>query len=126
MSRDNPPLVLLVEDDRDTREMYSEFLSYSGMRVTEASNGPRALDSVRAERPDVIVTDIAMPGMDGIELSRQLRASEPTRDVPIIAVTGSMSTGAREAGANIVLEKPCSPDELLHVIEEMLDKPPKP
>jgi len=124
MARENPPLVLLVEDDRDTREMYSEFLSYSGMRVTEASSGTRALDSVRAERPDVIVTDIAMPGMDGIELSRKLRASEPTRDVPIIAVTGSMSTGAREAGANIVLEKPCSPDELLHVIEDVLHKPP--
>ena len=125
MARDNAPLVLLVEDDRDTREMYSEFLSYSGMRVTEASSGPRALDSARAERPDVIVTDIAMPGMDGIELSRKLRASEPTRDVPIIAVTGSLSEGAREAGANIVLEKPCSPDELLHVIEDVLHKPPR-
>jgi CheY-like chemotaxis protein len=124
MARDNAPLVLLVEDDRDTREMYSEFLSYSGMRVTEASSGSRALDSARAERPDVIVTDIAMPGMDGIELSRKLRASEPTRDVPIIAVTGSLSEGAREAGANVVLEKPCSPDELLHVIEDVLHKPP--
>jgi CheY-like chemotaxis protein len=124
MARDNAPLVLLVEDDRDTREMYSEFLSYSGMRVTEASSGSRAVDSARAERPDVIVTDIAMPGMDGIELSRKLRASEPTRDVPIIAVTGSLSEGAREAGANVVLEKPCSPDELLHVIEDVLHKPP--
>jgi two-component system, cell cycle response regulator DivK len=118
------PHILLVEDDRDTREMYSEFLSYSGMRVTEASNGRGALESIRSERPDVVVTDIAMPGMDGLELSRRLRASEPTRDVPIIAVSGNASARARDAGiANVVLDKPCAPDELLHVIEDVLQNP---
>jgi CheY-like chemotaxis protein len=123
MPSGRPPLVLLVEDDRDTREMYSEFLSYSGLRVAEAPSGRRALESAREQCPDVVVTDIAMPGMDGLELSRQLRSSPPTRDVPIIAVSGNASERAREAGADVVLEKPCSPDYLLHVIEGVLERP---
>ena len=114
------PHVLLVEDDRDTREMYSEYLSYAGCTVTEAASARTALEHVRHERPDVIVTDIAMPGMDGLELSRRLRASEATRDVPIIAVSGQASERAREAGANIVLDKPCEPGTLFHVIEGVL------
>jgi CheY-like chemotaxis protein len=116
------PLVLLVEDDRDTREMYSEYLTHSGLRVTEAPTGFRALERVREQRPDVVVTDIAMPGMDGLELSRRLRAEPPTRDVPIIAVSGNPTERAREAGCDVMLEKPCTPDQLLHVIEDVLDK----
>ncbi len=115
-----PPHVLLVEDDRDTREMYSSYLSYSGLTVTEAATGKRALESVARHCPDVVVTDIAMPEMDGLELSRRLRAQEPTRDLPIIAVSGQASDRAREAGADVVLDKPCEPDKLLHVIEDVL------
>jgi two-component system, cell cycle response regulator DivK len=121
MPDEHPPLVLLVEDDRDTREMYSEFLSHSGLRVAEAPSGRRALETAREQCPDVVVTDIAMPGMDGLELSRRLRSSAPTREVPIIAVSGNACERAREAGANVVLEKPCPPDHLLHVIEGVLD-----
>jgi two-component system, OmpR family, response regulator ResD len=116
----DPPLVLLVEDDRDTREMYSSYLSYSGLTVNEASTGRRALESAAKQCPDVVVTDIAMPEMDGLELSRRLRAHAPTRDVPIIAVSGQASERAREAGADVVLDKPCEPDKLLHVIEDVL------
>jgi two-component system, cell cycle response regulator DivK len=116
------PLVLLVEDDRDTREMYSEYLSYSGLRVAEAPSGFRALDCVREQTPDVVVTDIAMPGMDGLELSRRLRAEPPMRDVPIIAVSGHPTPRARDAGCNLMLEKPCTPDELLHAIEDVLGR----
>jgi CheY-like chemotaxis protein len=117
------PLVLLVEDDTDTREMYSEYLSYSGLRVAEAPTGFRALQRAREQKPDVVVTDIWMPGMDGLELSRRLRAEGPTRDVPIIAVSGNpTAAGAHEAGCDMMLEKPCTPDRLLHAIEDMLDK----
>lgn len=102
--------------------MYSEYLSHSGLRVTTAATGYRALESVHEQPPNVVVTDIAMPGMDGLELSRRLRAEPPTRDVPIIAVTGNASARAREAGCDVVLEKPCAPDDLLHVIEGVLQK----
>ncbi len=114
------PHVLLVEDDRDTRQMYSEYLSYSGLHVTEARTGRRALESVRSHRPDVVVTDLAMPEMDGRELSRRLRSDRATSDLPIIAVSGQLAPGERIAGADVVLEKPCEPDRLLHVIEDVL------
>jgi len=117
---EHPHHVLLVEDDRDTREMYSEYLSYSGLQVTEAPTGRRALESVRNHRPDVVVTDLAMPEMDGRELSRRLRSDRETADLPIIAVSGQLSPGERIAGADVVLEKPCEPDRLLHVIEDVL------
>src|SRR5918992_4773424 len=123
MLKKDAPLVLLVEDDTDTREMYSEYLSYSGLRVAEAPTGFRALQRVREQTPDVVVTDIAMPGMDGLELSRRLRAASPTRDVPIIAVSGNPTGRAWEAGCDMMLEKPCTPDELLQAIEDVLDKP---
>lgn len=112
------PCVLLVEDDRDTREMYCEYLSYSGLEVVEARTGRRALESVRAVRPDVVVTDLAMPEMDGRELSRRLRSDRLTSDVPIIS--GQLAPGEGVAGADVVLEKPCEPDRLLHVIEDVL------
>ena len=112
--------MLLVEDDYDTREMYSFYLSYSGLHVTEARTGRGGLERAREERPDVVVTDIAMPEMDGLELSRRLRAEGPTHDVPIIAVSGQASDRARQAGADIVLEKPCQPDHLLRAIEYVL------
>jgi len=122
---DTRPHVLLVEDDRDTREMYSEYLSYSGMRVTEARTGRRALESVRAHRPDVVVTDIAMPEMDGYELSQRLRAGALTHDLPIIAVSGQVDPTTSVPGADIVLEKPCEPARLLHAIECVLKDPPR-
>jgi CheY-like chemotaxis protein len=114
------PHVLLVEDDRDTREMYCEYLSYSGWTVTAAPSAKSALERVSEHRPDVIVTDIAMPGMDGLELARRLRDDDATRDVPIVAVSGQASDRAREAGADIVVDKPCEPAALLHIIEGVL------
>lgn len=131
MSDDPPaPRVLLVEDDRDTRDMYSHYLRYSGLDVTAAESARVALERVERARPDVVVTDIAMPGMDGIELARRLRARSQTQDVPIIAVSGQVSPGAHEAGATVVLEKPCAPETLLHVIESVLKQdyvaPPPP
>ena len=113
--------VLLVEDDRDTREMYSLYLSHSGLEVTEAHTGRVALELVRnTAAPDVVVTDIAMPQMDGLELSRRLRAAPATRDVPIIAVSGQVTERVRESRVNVVLEKPCEPDRLLEAIYHVL------
>ena len=114
--------MLLVEDDRDTREMYSTYLSYSGLHVTEARTGRCALEKVRHAAPDVVVTDIAMPEMDGLELSRRLRADSTTQHVPIIAVSGQVTERVRGSDADIVIEKPCEPDRLLHAIEDVLKR----
>jgi CheY-like chemotaxis protein len=103
--------------------MYSAYLTYSGLVVTTAPTGRRALESARSDPPDIVVTDIAMPEMDGLELSRRLRANASTHDVPIIAVSGQASDRAREAGCDVVLDKPCEPDALLHVIEDVLNRP---
>ncbi len=111
-----PTRVLLVEDDADTREMYATYLSFCGLDVEPEANARLALESIRLTLPDVVVTDIAMPGMDGLELSRRLRADGPTRDVPIIAVTGQWAPPAHDAGCDLVLAKPCLPDELLEAI----------
>ena len=100
--------------------MYSAYLSYSGLKVDEAQTGRGALEVARRTHPDVVVTDIAMPEMDGLELSRRLRADADTRDVPIIAVSGQVTDMVRQSPADVVLEKPCPPDYLLHVIENVL------
>lgn len=100
--------------------MYSMYLSHSGLEVTEAQTGRRALELVRSAAPDVVVTDIAMPQMDGLELSRRLRAAQATRDVPIIAVSGQVTERVRESPVDVVLEKPCEPDRLLAAIRHVL------
>src|SRR5687767_14016450 len=110
-----PPLVLIVEDDLSTREMYCMFLIDSGFRITEAHNGHQALAKAQECRPDVVLTDLAVPGMDGFELCRALRQHDATRAIPILAVTGhseylDQPDRFRRAGISQVLTKPCSPD----------------
>ncbi len=123
------PLVLLVEDDPDTREMYATFLEAMGYRVQEAADGFAALKAATGQRPDLVITDLAMPVMDGFHLTRQLRAHETTGSVPIIAVTGHGVTAtpvlAREAGCCRLFNKPFLPDELLEAVRGMLATCPR-
>ncbi len=120
----DPPLVLLAEDDADTRTMYATFLTSSGMHVVQAENGRRALEAARQTPPDVVVTDIAMPGMDGVELCQHLREEAPTHDVPVIMVSALAVATVREsaarAGCALVLLKPCFPDVLLDAVYRAL------
>ncbi len=118
------PLILLVEDDSDTREMYATFLEAMGYRVHEAADGFAALKAATCQRPDIVITDLAMPVMDGFHLTRQLRAHEATCSVPIIAVTGHGVTAtpvlAQQAGCCRLFNKPFLPDELLAAVQAML------
>ncbi len=118
------PLVLLVEDDSDTREMYATFLDAMGYRVQEAADGFAALQAASRQRPDIVITDLAMPVMDGFHLMRQLRADASTSTVPIIAVTGHGVTAtpllAHEAGCCRLFTKPFLPDALLEAVQTML------
>jgi CheY-like chemotaxis protein len=109
--------VLLVEDDRDGRRMYAEWLTHAGFRVEQAHNGLQALERAFESGPDVVVTDLNIPGIDGFELTRRLKHDPRTRRVPVVAITGYAAfaadpSRAHRAGCDAVLEKPCSPEDL--------------
>src|SRR5262245_62674385 len=82
------PLVLVVEDDPETRQFYTEALQRDGFVVEQAHNGHQALHKALEMDPDLILTDIAVPGIDGIELCRRLRADLRTHDIPVLAIRG--------------------------------------
>jgi CheY-like chemotaxis protein len=118
-------IVLLVEDDRDGRRMYADWLTAAGFRVDQAHNGLQALERAFDSCPDVVVTDLNIPGIDGFELTRRLKHDSRTRDVPVLAVTGyaafaSDPERARRAGCDAVLSKPCSPEELESAIRGLI------
>jgi two-component system cell cycle response regulator DivK len=119
-----PPLILLVDDFPDNRDMYAEFLTFAGLRVCEAANGHEALERAQTERPALIVMDLSLPGLDGWEATRRLKRDEKTKHIPVIALTGHAqaghSTGAFEAGCDAFLIKPCLPDKLLEEIQRLL------
>lgn len=118
------PLVLIVEDDLETRQFYTTALSLAGFRVDQAHNGFQALEKAMESCPDAILTDIAVPGLDGIELCRRLRRDARTERVPVLAITGY---GDRhyvdrvvKAGADAALVKPCGPDQLVAELRRLL------
>jgi two-component system, cell cycle response regulator DivK len=119
------PIVLVVDDFADNREMYSEYLAFSGYEVIEAKNGKEAIDAAQERLPDIIIMDLSLPVMDGWEATRRLKADERTRRIPVVALTGHAlaghSKGAREAGCDSFLAKPCLPDQLVAEIRRMLE-----
>jgi CheY-like chemotaxis protein len=118
------PLVLVVDDFADNRDMYARFLEFSGFRASQAANGQEALDKAFAERPDLVVMDLSLPGLDGWEATRRLKADERTKDVPVVAVTGHALEGSREtatkAGCDGYIAKPCLPADLVTEIRRVL------
>jgi CheY-like chemotaxis protein len=116
--------ILIVEDDQGARRLYCEALTRSGFRVDQAHNGFQALEKAIELAPDLIVTDIAMPGLDGIELCRRIRADPRTCDIPLLAITGYQDRRypdrARLAGADRVLTKPFGADLLVQEARSLL------
>jgi CheY-like chemotaxis protein len=122
------PLVLIVEDDLSTRVLYREHLSHSGFRTIDAHNGRQALAKAQEFGPDAILTDLAVPGMDGFEFCRALQESAATRAIPILAVTGHSEylhdpDRFRHAGIAHVLTKPCHPDRIAEELRRLLREP---
>jgi two-component system cell cycle response regulator DivK len=121
------PLVLVVDDFQDNREMYAEYLAFSGFRVIQAANGKEALDQAFANLPDIIIMDLSLPVMDGWEATRRLKADHRTNAIPVVALTGHAmqghSKGAIEAGCDSFVAKPCLPDQLVAEIRKMLSTP---
>jgi two-component system cell cycle response regulator DivK len=124
MSEQSQPLILVVDDYQDAREMYAEYLQFSGFRVAEARNGNEAVEQAFALKPDLILMDLSLPGMDGWEATRRLKADDRTKQIPIVALTGhalaGASEGARKAGCDSFVTKPCLPDDLVVEVRRML------
>ncbi len=120
------PLVLVVEDYQDAREMYAAYLQFSGFEVAEAGNGIEAIEKTRELLPDIVLMDLALPRMDGWEATRRLKNDELTKHIPIVALTGHAlaghAEGAREAGCDAFVTKPCLPDALVAEIKRLLDQ----
>jgi CheY-like chemotaxis protein len=122
------PLVLVVEDYQDAREMYAAYLQFSGFEVAEATNGVEAIEKAQRLMPDIVLMDLALPRMDGWEATRRLKSDERTRKIPVVALTGHAlaghAEGARQAGCDAFVTKPCLPDVLVAEIRRLLDRQP--
>lgn len=117
-------LILLVEDALDTREMYAEYLNYAGFSVVTAVNGHEALRLARILRPDLILMDIRLPRVDGLEATADLRGDRNLSHIPIVAITGDTSDEvcerARAAGCTAFISKPALPQHVATYLTQML------
>ena len=116
--------VLLVEDDEDTRMVYATMLEHHGYRVVETANGETAVDLARDTRPDLILLDISIPGIDGWEAAKRIRRHGNTAATPLVAVTAhALPSDRRRAealGFAAYLTKPCEPRRLLEAVREII------
>jgi CheY-like chemotaxis protein len=120
------PKILLVEDNEMNRDMLSRRLLKAGFEMVMAVDGEQAIDLARSEAPDLILMDISLPGLDGWEATRRLKARPETRFIPIIALTAHAMAGDREkslaAGCNDYDTKPIDFRRLLEKIQGFLNK----
>lgn len=123
-------LVLAVEDERHDWLIYGKLLWYNGFDVLWAETAEEGLRLAAEHEPDLVLADLVLPGMSGIELCQALKADPRTRHIPVIMLTGrsrrEFESRAREAGCERYLEKPIRPVEVLHTIESIVGRPPPP
>ena len=116
--------ILIVEDQEDNRKILRDLLTSAGFAPLEATTGEEGVTLAERERPDLILMDIQLPGLDGYEATRRIKAIPALRQIPIIAVTSYALSGddvkAREAGCDAYVTKPFSPRALLAKVREYL------
>jgi len=116
--------VLVVDDFTDAREMYREYLASVGYDVIEAANGVEAVERAIDTSPDVILMDLSLPLMDGLEATRRLKADRRTTAIPVVAMSGfdlsMVPADASLAGAVSFVAKPCFPHEVVQAIQRAL------
>jgi CheY-like chemotaxis protein len=118
--------ILVVDDTVDTRELLHLYLKSAGHTILLAADGGEGLYRAKADGPDLIITDITMPNLDGYGMIRELRATEQFADTPIIALTAygeEQLEKAREAGANEAVSKPMNLEELVGLVNSLLPPP---
>lgn len=118
------PLILLVEDFDDAREMYRDFLEFSGFTVATARDGREAIDKARELTPDLILMDLSLPGIDGWEATSILKRDPDTANLQIVALSAHAlapeGDRARAAGCDGFIAKPCLPTDLVAEIAQHL------
>ena len=116
--------ILIIEDQEDNRTIMRDLLTGAGFELIEAMNGEEGVKLAQSERPDLILMDIQLPIIDGYEATRQIRAMDDLKSIPIIAVTSYALSGdeakASAAGCNGYVAKPFSPRQLLAKVREFL------
>lgn len=125
-TREQPLRVVVVDDVDDNRDVYAVYFEHAGFEVEEASNGEEVLTCVARRKPDVVIMDLFMPGVDGWEATRLIKSNPRTKSVVVIVVTGHATIDdiqrARAAGADDVCAKPCLPDALLAKVRALLER----
>ena len=120
------PVILIADDDEDIRHLIAFRLERSGYTVVSAQDGAEALALAREHVPDLAVLDVRMPKLDGLEVTRALRADEATRRMPIILLTAKVQDGdvqrGFDAGADDYVRKPFSPQELRSRVQAILGR----
>lgn len=113
-------LVLYIEDNYHNRRLVRKILESRGYTVLEAEDGLKGLDMVRELRPPLVLMDIGLPGMDGLELTARIKGDEELRSIPVIALTASAMQGDKErflaAGCDDYLSKPIQPMDLIAMV----------
>ena len=119
------PLVLLAEDFEDARELYRDYLEFSGFAVQTAANGREAIEQAIAMQPDLILMDASMPVLDGWQATRELKSNPATQHIPVLALTAHAFDDARQqaraVGCDGFVTKPCLPDDLVAKVRATLD-----
>ena len=114
--------MLIVDDNRDSAISLSKLLTLSGYRVEIANDGPEAVTIAQQRRPEIVLLDIGLPGMDGFQVARLIRATDPDRLVRLVAVSGygreHDRARSRESGIDHHLVKPIDFDQLLRILSE--------
>jgi two-component system, cell cycle response regulator DivK len=122
-------LILVVEDNEKNRRLVRDVLTVKGYRLLETETGEEGVRLARDERPALVLMDIQLPGIDGIEALRRLRADPATASIPVVAVTASAMTTDRQkilaAGFDGYQAKPISVRPFLELVREVLDRPPR-
>jgi CheY-like chemotaxis protein len=125
MAAPDRPVVLLAEDFEDARELYRDYLEYSGFTVRTANNGREAVEQAEALQPDIILMDASMPVLDGWQATRVLKQNPATKHIPVLALTAHAFDDARreakDVGCDDFVTKPCLPDDLVTRIRALLD-----
>jgi two-component system cell cycle response regulator DivK len=126
MDQPNPegPLVLVVDDVEDNRDLYATYLEFVGYRVATAADGYEALAKAVALRPDAVLMDLSLPGVDGWEVTRRLKRDEATREITIIGLSGhtQYKRDGALSGCDSFMAKPCLPETVAEEIRRALGK----